>query len=226
MSSRTLNRKQFLVFTASAAAASVLAACGEDDPGTTGGSSGSAGSASGSSGSSAGGSASGSGGAGTAGSASGSGGAAAGSGGSSAGSGGANAGSGGASGGSGGASGGSGGSGGSGSGMCTGDIMVTSDNASGHTHTLSVTAAQITAGTEVTILSGGMDGDDSGHKHYVKITAADFTALKAGMEVKKKSCAGGDHQYVLKCGAGASAPVAPMCNDMCGDDDDMASACN
>jgi hypothetical protein len=103
--------------------------------------------------------------------------------------------------------------------MCTGDIMVTSSG--GHTHTLLVTAAQITAGTDVTILSGmGM-----GHSHYVKITAADFTALKAGMEVKKKSCSGGDHEYVLKCGAGASQPMAPTCADECGDDDNMASAC-
>ncbi len=50
------------------------------------------------------------------------------------------------------------------------------------------------------------------HAHYVLVTAADFTALKAGMEVKKKSCAGGDHQWVLKCGSGGDAPMDPMCD--------------
>ena len=90
-----------------------------------------------------------------------------------------------------------------------------------HMHSLLVTAAQIAAGTDVTILSG----TTSSHAHYVKITAADFTALKAGMEVKKKSCAGGDHEYVLKCGGGGSAPGTPTCSDDCGDGTDMALAC-
>jgi hypothetical protein len=45
------------------------------------------------------------------------------------------------------------------------------------------------------------------------------------MEVKKKSCSQTDHEYVLKCGAGASMPGTPTCNDECGNGDDMASAC-
>jgi len=86
-----------------------------------------------------------------------------------------------------------------------------------------VTAAQITAGTEVTIETG----TGAGHTHFVKITAADFTSLKAGTEVKKKSCSGGNHEYVLKCGGGGSTPVVPNdtsdCTDECGGM--MANAC-
>lgn len=96
--------------------------------------------------------------------------------------------------------------------MCNGDITVMSSGQ--HMHSLTVTMAQITAGTEVTIMSGM--GGMGNHTHAVKITAADFTALKAGMEVVKKSCSGGDHEYVLKCGGGGKAPGAPTCNDECG----------
>ena len=79
-------------------------------------------------------------------------------------------------------------------------------------HVLTVKAADIAAGTAKKIITTTV----LNHAHYVEITAADFTALKAGMEVKKKSCAGGDHQYVLKCGGGGAAPVAPTCTDECG----------
>jgi hypothetical protein len=97
-------------------------------------------------------------------------------------------------------------------------------NSSGdHMHTITVTAAQIAAGTDVTILSS----TTLSHAHYVLVTAADFTALKAGMQVKKHSCAGGDHQWVLKCGGGGDAPADPGCSstDMCGDGTTMANAC-
>jgi hydroxymethylpyrimidine/phosphomethylpyrimidine kinase len=105
-------------------------------------------------------------------------------------------------------------------GGCDADISVMSSGGM-HQHSLLVTAAQIAAGTDVTILSG----ESQSHSHQVKITAADFTALKAGMEVKKKSCAGGDHEYVLKCGGGGSTPVVPTdCTDECGGPD-AASAC-
>jgi len=87
-----------------------------------------------------------------------------------------------------------------------------------------VTAAQIAAGAAVTIETG----TGLGHTHWVKLTAADFTSLKAGMEVKKKSCSGGNHEYVLKCGGGGSAPAIPNettdCTDMCGGM--MADACS
>jgi len=237
MSSRTLNRKDFLILGFSSAALSVLAAACGDDPATpltsTGGSGGTP-STTGGAGSPSGGMAT-TGGAGNssggaaAGSPSGGGGASAGGGGSGGG-GGASGGSGGASGGSGGASGGSSGGGsggGGGGGKCGADLMVTSTGQ--HTHTLLITMAQFTAGTEAVIQTGGSNGDPNGHKHWVKVTAADFTMLKAGMEVKKKSCSGGNHEYVLKCGGGASAGVIPDMTacpdaDMCGSA--MGDACN
>jgi len=52
-------------------------------------------------------------------------------------------------------------------------------------------------------------GGGGNHTHWVKVTMADFMALKAGSEVKKQSCGQGPHQYVLKCGGGGSAAVAP-----------------
>ncbi len=55
-------------------------------------------------------------------------------------------------------------------------------------------------------------------------TTADFDLLKAGMEVKKKSCAGGDQEFVLKCGGATSQPGTPVCNDECGAS--QATPCN
>lgn len=235
MSSRSINRKDFLVITVSAVTASVLAAaCGGDDTPAPAGSAGTGTAGTGTAGTGTAGTGTagtgtagtGTAGTGTAGTASGgtaSGGASgSGSGGMSGGGGGASGGHAG-SGGAGGTSGGSGGSGGGGGGgKCGADLMVTSTGQ--HTHTLKITAAQFTAGTEVTIETGM----GSGHTHWVKITAADFTMLNAGMEVKKKSCSGGNHEYVLKCGGGASAGVIPdmtACPDtnMCGSM--MSDAC-
>jgi hypothetical protein len=116
--------------------------------------------------------------------------------------------------------GGTGGMGSSKATLCSADIDIMSSGS--HQHSLLVTAAQIAAGVEVTILSG----TTLSHAHYVKITAADFVALKAGMEVRKKSCAGGDHEYVLKCGGGGSTPMDPTdCTDECGDGTDPVNAC-
>ncbi len=107
--------------------------------------------------------------------------------------------------------------------MCGADLNIMSTGQ--HMHTLKVTAAQITAGVDVTIETGS----SMNHTHWVKITAADFTMLKAGTEVKKKSCSGGNHEYVLKCGGGASAGTIPDMTacpdaDMCGNA--MATPCN
>jgi hypothetical protein len=237
MSSRSINRKDFLVITVSAVTASVLAAaCGGDDPpapGGTAGTSGTGGSGTAGTGTAGTGTAgtgtagTGTAGTGTAGTASGgtaSGGASgsgsggmSGSGGSSGGSGG-RGGSGGA-GGSGGSSGGSGGSGGGGGGSCGANITSKSSGAQ-HTHTLTVMAADITAGATKKIQTS----TDGGHSHWVEITMADFTALKAGMEVKKKTCSGGDHFYILKCGGGGSTPAVPTaqeCTDECGGMENM-----
>jgi len=90
-----------------------------------------------------------------------------------------------------------------------------------HQHTLLVTPAEIAAGEELTTLSS----TTLGHAHYVRITAADFAALKAGMQVRKKSCAGPDHEWVLACYFGASPAGAPSCSDDCGDGTTPANAC-
>jgi hypothetical protein len=234
----SLNRKDFLVLTISSAAiATFLEACGGDDPvtpGPTGGTGGTGTAGTGTAGTGTAGTGTagtgtagtGTAGTGTAGTTSGgsggSGGASGGSGGASGGSGGASGGSGGK-GGSGGASGGSGGSGGSagggGGGSCGANIVAKSSGAQ-HTHMLTVMAADITAGVTKKIQTS----TDGGHSHWVEITMADFTALKAGMEVKKKSCSGGDHFYILKCGGGGSTPMVPTaqeCTDECGGMENM-----
>jgi hypothetical protein len=224
MSSRSINRKDFLIVSVTAVTASVIAACGGDDPvtppgtaGTGTGGSGTAGTGTAGTGTAGTGTA----GTGTAGTSSGgtsagSGGSSAGTGGSSAGTGGSSAGTGGSSGGTGGASGGSGGGGGTGGGgggSCGANIVAKSSGAQ-HTHTLTIMAADITAGATKKFQTS----NDSGHTHWVEITAADFTTLKGGGEVKKKSCSGGDHEYVLKCGGGGTAPVVPT---DCGGDTNM-----
>jgi hypothetical protein len=178
MSSRSFNRKDFLVLTVTTVAAGALTACG-DDPAPGGGTSGSGGTPGGGSGGmagtpAAGGSTSGAGG-GTSGSTSGGGGAGgSGTAGGGAGGGGAGGGSGG--GGAGGGSGG-GGAGGGGGGAC-GDLSAKSSGTQ-HTHMLMIPAADITAGATKKYETS----TDSNHSHWVEITAADFTALKAGMEV-------------------------------------------
>ena len=97
---------------------------------------------------------------------------------------------------------------------CSANIVAMSSGAS-HMHTLTVMLADITAGTTKKIQTS----NSSGHTHWVEITAAEFTTLKGGGQVKKKSCSGGDHQYVLKCGGGGDAPILPTaqeCTDECG----------
>ncbi len=51
-----------------------------------------------------------------------------------------------------------------------------------------------------------------GHTHFVELTAEDFAALKLGQPVTKKSCDGGDHEYVIGCGQ-TSEPELPTCNN-------------
>ena len=219
MSSRSFNRKDFLVLTITSVSAAVIAACGSDPaaPGPVGG----AGSGAGGAGTAGSGHAgrgtagSGQAGSGTAGSGQ-AGSGTAGSGQAGSGMGGASGGTGGASAGSGGTAGGSAGAAGGGGNSCSANIVATSSGAS-HTHMLTVLVADITAGTTKKIQTS----NSSGHTHWVEITAADFTTLKAGGEVKKKSCSGGDHQYVLKCGGGGTAPALPTATecpdaDMCG----------
>lgn len=225
MSSRTLNRKDFLVLTISSATiASFLEACGTSDPATTpttGGSSGTGGSAAGTGGSAAGttttgGSASGSGGtggsaAGTSGSGTGgSGGTAGGSGGSSgggAGGGGAGGTSGAAGHGGGGAGGGAGGGGG---GMCgTVSIMQTSNEMHDH---IPDDPTMLKADLKM-LINGNMatmaftlpkDGMAPGHTHTLTFTMDEIMKLKSGMMITgKKSSMDSqhDHTYTIGCTA-------------------------
>jgi hypothetical protein len=105
---------------------------------------------------------------------------------------------------------------------CSAGITATSSGEA-HTHTLTLPAADIAASVTKTYATSV----NSGHNHFVRLDATDFAALKSGGEVKKKSCSGGDHQFVLKCGGGGSVPVVPTaqeCPDMCGASMDMT--CN
>jgi len=133
---------------------------------------------------------------------SGAGGAGGGSSGGAAGSGGGAAGSGGAAGGSAGSA--SGGTGGGGGPSCSNDVVAKISN--NHGHALSVPMADILAGVEKTYDATGT----AQHCHQVTVTAQDFATLKSGGVVTKFSCNGGDHEYVLSCGA-APAPKLPSC---------------
>jgi hypothetical protein len=217
MSSRKLNRKDFLVVTVSTVATSALAiGCGDDaaDPGTPtggtggGGAGGAPGGGAGAGGTAAGsgGTAAGSGGGGAGGKpAGGSGGGGAGGGGAGGGSGGA---SGGGAGGSGGASGGGGGGAGGGGGMCA---MVTSLThvESGHDHIpddatelrnqIKMLISNTAAGADsATIMLPG-DGQGS-HQHPFKLTAQQIAMAKAGMEITVSPNDGTHpHTYKIKC---------------------------
>jgi hypothetical protein len=90
-----------------------------------------------------------------------------------------------------------------------------------HQHTILVTPEEIMEGAEVTLLSSTTQG----HSHFILITAADFALLKSGLEVRKKSCSGVGHEWVLNCGSVGSAPGTPTCSDMCGDGTTAANAC-
>jgi hypothetical protein len=90
-------------------------------------------------------------------------------------------------------------------------------NHAGNPHALVIPAADIAAGVAKVYVTTNVTGMPAQqHMHYVQVTAADFTALKAGQQVTKHSCSGGDHEYVLKCGGGAGMGGAPTCNDECG----------
>ena len=86
------------------------------------------------------------------------------------------------------------------------------------THDLVVTADVINAGVEVTL-----ETEPGTHCHAVTLTADDLATIKAGGVVKKVTCNGGDHEYVIGCGMNLPAPVVPdsvMCPG------EMPGACN
>jgi hypothetical protein len=80
--------------------------------------------------------------------------------------------------------------------MCIGPVTAPQLPGSNHTHVLTITAAQINAGTtgyQVTMVQG--------HIHTVTLVAADFTNLRAGMVVDKASSmnSGHTHIYRIEC---------------------------
>jgi hypothetical protein len=93
--------------------------------------------------------------------------------------------------------------------MCTGDITALCSKgdgaADGHVHLLVIPEADIMAGVTKTFETD----DSTGHCHQVELTAEDFTTLKNGGVVKKVTCNGGNHEFVLSCGASPPAPVNP-----------------
>lgn len=199
--STELDRKQFLTWTLGSAGA-VLLGCSDDggtDTNTGGAGAGgmTAGGTGGTGGSGTGGSGAGTGGSGTGGSAAGTGGSTAGSGGE----GGASAG-----------AGGDGGSGGMAADAC--DAMIAAEISMNHNHILEIPLADIMAGATKAYETTGMAPGD--HTHWVELTAADFTTLQGGGTVKKYSCSGGDHEYVLSCGVADEMAGAPTCSDECG----------
>jgi hypothetical protein len=99
----------------------------------------------------------------------------------------------------------------------TANVSMNHNAANNGPHGLVIPAADIAAGVAKVYVTSNVTGQPvQGHMHYVQVTAADFTALKAGMTVKKHSCSGGDHEYVLKCGGTTDMGGAPTCNDECG----------
>jgi len=106
--------------------------------------------------------------------------------------------------------------------MCNGAITANisqNHNAAGNgPHGLVIPLADVMAGADKTYVTTSVTGMIAqGHMHYVQVRAADFAMLKAGMTVKRHSCSGGDHEYVLKCGGTTDMGAAPVgCADECG----------
>jgi hypothetical protein len=98
---------------------------------------------------------------------------------------------------------------------CSADIMavIAGNHAPPGDHVLTIPIADIMAGVEKTYNARG----NAMHDHFIKVTAADFTTLKSGGIVKKNSCSGGDHQFLLSCATTSMMPTAPTCemSDMC-----------
>jgi hypothetical protein len=216
MSSRSLNRKDFLVLTVSATAiAAFLEACGGDDPATTTGAAGTGTGGSGTAGTGTAGTGTagtGTAGTGTAGTATGGSSSGSNTGGSATagtGTGGVAGGSGGASGGSGGASGGSGGAGGGG--MCGAvSIMQTSNEMHDHipddpTMLKADLKTLINGATPTMKFTTPKDGMGAGHTHTITLTVPEAVTLKGGGMVTGKKTDADDtqhsHTYTIGCTA-------------------------
>lgn len=67
----------------------------------------------------------------------------------------------------------------------------------GHTHTVTLTAAQINAGSPMMFTTSNAGG----HVHTVTLTAGDFTMLRGGMSITKTSSNDSNHthSYAISC---------------------------
>jgi hypothetical protein len=93
---------------------------------------------------------------------------------------------------------------------CTGEITAVIFN--NHGHALTIPLADITAAVTKVYSARGT----AMHDHFVEVTAADFATLASGGIVKKHTCNGGDHEYVLSCATTTDMGDAPTCSDDCG----------
>ena len=103
---------------------------------------------------------------------------------------------------------------------CSTDVIFVSSG--DHTHRLLITSDEYFTGADITVLSSTSEG----HSHFVHITAEDFALMQAGGQVRKRSCEGPDHEWVLDCWSfAASRPGKPVCDDDCGDGSNPDNAC-
>ncbi len=82
-----------------------------------------------------------------------------------------------------------------------------------YTHLLKIPLSDVMAGVaksfDSELNSEAMQVPGGDHCHRIELTAEDFTTLKNGGVVKKPTCNGGDHEFVLSCGDDPPAPVNP-----------------
>ena len=105
------------------------------------------------------------------------------------------------------------GSGGAAAAACTEDIDTLSsmtEGGGGHQHRVIITMAMLEAGVDVTVQTQQGSGEPGGsHCHQIELTSADIATIKSGGTVKKVTCNGGDHEFVLSCAANADEPQPP-----------------
>jgi hypothetical protein len=79
--------------------------------------------------------------------------------------------------------------------MCVAPV-ATSQSSSNHEHVLTISAAQINAGSSTYMVS-----TVDGHSHTITLNSADFVVLRAGGSVMKLSTLGGGHRhtYTIEC---------------------------
>jgi hypothetical protein len=110
---------------------------------------------------------------------------------------------------------------------CSGDMLSAKCSPSngevgGHTHTLTIPVADVMAapGAPKSYQTSATQGAQD-HCHQVSLTVEDFATLRSGGVVKKTSCNGGNHEFVISCGE-IPDPGVPM---GCGGNGDNTGAC-